>query len=55
MFLLTSRGETVEPIFTLFDSLDVNPRLLDSWSDKTAKGFSLPLFLPQNLPQKGHE
>jgi len=25
---LTSRGQTVEPIFTLFDSLDVNPRLL---------------------------
>ena len=28
--LLTSRGQTVEPIFTLFESLDDNPRLLHS-------------------------
>jgi len=50
-----SRGQAVEPIFTLFASLHVNPSLLHSWRDQTAKKFPLPLLLPRKLPQKGCE
>jgi len=47
--LLTSRSQTVQPIFMLFYSLDVNPRFLHFYRDKTAKGVPLRSFIPHNI------
>jgi len=54
-FLITSRGQTVEPIFTLFDSLDVSPRLLHSYEINLQNFAFTPIFTPKKLPQRGRE
>ena len=53
-FFAGVRDETVESIWTLFDSQDVNTRLLHSQKDKTAKCFRFPNFYPKT-PLNGRE
>ena len=47
-FFLTFWDQTAKPIFTCFDSQDVNPTLLCSWRHQPAK-FPFPHFCHKNV------
>jgi len=50
--LLTSRQQTAEPIFTLFDSKDVNPRHCIHREINLLKLSIMPSVYPQKFPKE---